>query len=111
VLGLPGNPVSALVCARLFLAPLIEAMLGLPPQTEHVTARLGGALKANDGRQDYVRASLAIAADGTRLATPFPHQDSSMLRTFRESHCLIVRPPHAPAAAEGDAVPILPLDF
>ena len=62
-------------------------------------ARLGAAMKENDGRQDYVRATLDIAADGARTVRPFSKQDSSMQRTFRESHALIVRPPLAPAAA------------
>ena len=111
VMGLPGNPVSALVCARLFLKPLVNAMLGLPVDDVVSTARLGAAMAANDGRQDYVRASLAVAPDGSRTATPFGKQDSSMQRTFRDAHCLIVRPPNAPEATAGDLVSILNLDF
>ena len=111
VLGLPGNPVSALVCARLFLKPLLDAMLGLPVTDDLVEARLGAAMQENDSRQDYVRAMIATTADGSRTATPFARQDSSMQRTFRESQALIVRPPHAPAAEAGAVVKILPLDF
>jgi molybdopterin molybdotransferase len=74
-------------------------------------ARLGAAMNANDSRQDYVRAKLEFAADGSRTATPFNKQDSSMQRTFRDAHCLIIRPPSAPAAMPGDFVPILNLDF
>jgi len=111
VLGLPGNPVSALVCARLFLKPLIEAMLGLPMAEDLVEARLGAPMKANDQRQDYVRATLSEDAGGGRIATPFDRQDSSMQRTFREAQALIVRPPHAPAASQHDVVKILRLDF
>ncbi|MCB1378014.1 MAG: molybdopterin molybdotransferase MoeA [Rhizobiaceae bacterium] len=111
ILGLPGNPVSALVCARLFLKPLLDVLLGLPRGDDLVMARLATAMKANDARQDYVRATLEIAADGSRTATPFSRQDSSMQRTFREADCLIVRPPQAPEAGAGDMVPILPLDF
>lgn len=111
VLGLPGNPVSALVCARLFLKPLIEAMLGLPMADDLVEARLGAPMKANDQRQDYVRATLSEDAGGGRIATPFDRQDSSMQRTFREAQALIVRPPHAPAASQHDVVKILRLDF
>lgn len=111
VLGLPGNPVSALVCARLFLKPLLDVLLGLPASDDLVEARLGAAMKENDGRQDYVRATLETAADGSRIATPFGKQDSSMQRTFRLSGALIVRPPHAPAAEPGEIVKILPLDF
>jgi molybdopterin molybdotransferase len=111
VLGLPGNPVSALVCARLFLKPLIGALLGLAPEPDLAEARLGAPMKENDSRQDYVRATLASGPDGGLTATPFARQDSSMQRTFREAHALIVRPPHAPAASAGDVVKILRLDF
>jgi molybdopterin molybdotransferase len=111
VLGLPGNPVSALVCARLFLKPLLDAMMGLPASDDLDEARLGAPMKENDTRQDYVRATLTVAADGSRSVMPFAKQDSSMQRTFREAHALIVRPPHAPAASKGDVVKILRLDF
>lgn len=111
VLGLPGNPVSAQVCARLFLLPLLRAMSGLEPFAPETTATLGAAMKANDNRQDYVRARLETRADGTRIATPFGKQDSSMQRTFREAGCLIIRPPFAPEAAAGAVVPVLVLDF
>ena len=111
VMGLPGNPVSALVCARLFLKPLLNAMQGLAVEDPVTTARLGVCMAANDGRQDYVRAQLETATDGLRTATPFNKQDSSMQRTFRDAHCLIIRPPDAPEAPAGELVPILNLDF
>jgi molybdopterin molybdotransferase len=111
VLGLPGNPVSALVCARLFLKPLLDALQCLPVEEAANQARLGAAMPANDSRQDYVRAKLEFAADGSRIATPFNKQDSSMQRTFRDAHCLIIRSPGAPAASPGDLVPIRNLDF
>jgi molybdopterin molybdotransferase len=110
VLGLPGNPVSAMVCARLFLKPLIETLLGLPYAENDTVARLDAPLKANDSREDYVRATLTIDSSGLRTATPFARQDSSMQRTFREAQCLIVRPPNAPTAPAGETVPILILD-
>ena len=100
VLGLPGNPVSSLVCALLFLRPLVEALLGLPPADPTVAATLGGPVRANDGRQDYVRAAITIGEDGRRIATPFGRQDSAMLSTFASAGCLIVRPP---LAAEEEA--------
>jgi molybdopterin molybdotransferase len=112
VLGLPGNPVSALVCARLFLVPLTHGMLGRPAEHERpVEARLAVALEANDARQRYLRAVSRPWADGSRLVTPVRSQDSSLLSPLAEADCLLVRPPHAPAAAPGAAVPILPLDF
>jgi molybdopterin molybdotransferase len=111
ILGLPGNPVSALVCARIFLKPLIFALLGLPAGKDMVQARLGSALPANDLRQDYLRADVSRNADGTLIATPFQIQDSSMQRALTEAHGLIVRPPHAPEAKKGDPVDIILMDF
>jgi molybdopterin molybdotransferase len=109
VLGLPGNPVSAIVCSLVFLQPLIRALVGLPPQTPPETARLGAAMAGNDRRQDYVRARLVLR-DGTPTVVPFDRQDSSMLATLATADALIVRPPHAPPAPEGAEVPILRLD-
>lgn len=111
VMGLPGNPVSALVTARLFLKPLIDAMLGLPADTVPPHAILTAPLNANDERQDYIRATLAIDSHGRRSVTPFALQDSSMQRTMQQAQCLIVRPPLAPAAQPGQSVPILLIDF
>lgn len=110
VLGLPGNPVSAFVCALLFLRPLIDAMLGLPagpPARE--PARLGAGLGANDRREDYLRARLAADGEDLPVATPFARQDSSMLARFVEADALVVRAPHAPPAAAGDLVEIIRL--
>ncbi len=111
VMGLPGNPVSALVCARIFLKPFIEAMQGLNTDASFVQARLGAALPANDFRRDYMRATLSLAPDGTRTATAFGKQDSSMQRSLRNADCLIIREPETPAAAAGDVVSVLLLDF
>jgi molybdopterin molybdotransferase len=108
MLGLPGNPVSTFVCALIFLRPAIALLLGLPRIVTRETARLAVPLAANDRRQDYLRATLATAADGVREATPFAKQDSSMLSLLAQADCLVVRPPHAPAAAAGEAVEIVP---
>jgi molybdopterin molybdotransferase len=102
LLGLPGNPVSAMVCAMIFLAPAIAAMLGLPasdPPT--VPVRLAVPLAANDHRADHLRARLERAADGTLVATPFPVQDSGMLARLAWADCLVLRPPHAPPLEAG----------
>ncbi|SEQ81791.1 molybdopterin molybdochelatase [Faunimonas pinastri] len=109
VLGLPGNPVSAMVVATLFLKPLIRAMLGDTSATPPVTARLGTAMPANDGRQDYVRARTEFK-NGERVVFPFSRQDSSMLGLLAAADALIVRPPLAEAAEEGTLVPLMPLD-
>jgi len=111
VLGLPGNPVSALVCGLLFLLPALARLSGLPGDPPvPVQAQLGAALAANDGRADHVRASLHAEPDGTLVATPFPRQDSAMLRAFTEAGALVLRAPNAPALPEGAVVPVLRLD-
>ncbi|MFC7332065.1 gephyrin-like molybdotransferase Glp [Rhodocista pekingensis] len=111
VLGLPGNPVSTLVCALVFLRPLLRALQGLPPDDgPALRARLATPLAANDRRQDYLRAGLERAADGSLLARAFPKQDSSMLSALAAAGCLIVRPPLAPTAPAGTEVEIIPLD-
>jgi molybdopterin molybdotransferase len=111
VLGLPGNPVSAIVCAVLFLVPLIRKLSGqsAPDRDRSHGAILGADLRENDSRQDYIRASLHYSEEGL-IATPFSAQDSSMLRVLAQSSALIIRPPHAPAASKGSACRILRLD-
>jgi len=105
VLGLPGNPVSAFVTALLFVKPLIAAMAGAcDPLPRPYAAPLGEAIAANGERTDYLRAELV---DGRAYASTI--QDSSMLLTLARAGCLIVRPPHAPAAAAGEIVEILPI--
>lgn len=109
LLGLPGNPVSTLVCAVLFLRPAIAAMLGAETRTPLLSARLASDLPANDSRQDYLRARLTHAS-GELAVEPFAIQDSSMLSVFAAADALILRAPHAPAAKAGERVEILPLD-
>ena len=111
VIGLPGNPVSAMVCTRLFIKPLIAALTGHHEPEVPVRAVLGKAMKANDQRQDYVRTRLSRNETGQLVAEPFPAQDSSMQRVFREADGLVIRPPHAPAAKPGDMVDVLLIDF
>ncbi len=105
ILGLPGNPVSAIVCGVLFLAPLIRALCGDPDAgADHSgVATLGADLGPNDGREDYLRATLSPGRDGLPVATPFSRQDSSMLRVLAQSECLVIRPVRAPAATKGEA--------
>jgi molybdopterin molybdotransferase len=108
VLGLPGNPVSALVGSTLFLRPAIDRMLGLTASTAPgATAILGRDLPENDSREDYLRAEASYDAAGRLVATPFPKQDSSMLSLMARADCLIVRPIKAPAIKAGTAVPIV----
>ena len=102
VLGLPGNPVSSMVCANLFLRPLVARLAGLDDAAPVRDAVLGKAMPENDHRQDYVRATLERRPDGALVATPFERQDSSMMRTFSRSGALIIRKPQATAARAGD---------
>lgn len=107
-LGLPGNPVSSYVCAMLFLRPLIAAFLGISVRQHRQTARISGALRENDSRQDYIRARLFVR-DEELWAEPFPIQDSSMQSALARADVLIVRRPHAPAAGNGSALEIIRL--
>jgi molybdopterin molybdotransferase len=110
VLGLPGNPVSTMVCALLFLKPALERLQGRPadlPATR--PARLAVDLKANDSREDYVRGRLDRAADGSLAVEPHKIQDSSMLSVLSASDALLVRPPHDPLRKAGDIVQVIDL--
>lgn len=110
VLGLPGNPVSAFVCAFLFLAPLLRKLSGrddIVSASEH--ALLGSDLPENDERADYLRARLSRSSRGALVATPFPIQDSSMTRVLAQADCLIMREPHAARALAGSPCVILKL--
>jgi molybdopterin molybdotransferase len=103
VLGLPGNPVSAFVTATLFVRPLVAHLAGAAdPLPATASVLLGEDLPANGERTDYLRAALV---DGRAVASAI--QDSSMLLTLARSTCLIVRPPHAPAARAGESAEIL----
>ena len=110
LLGLPGNPVSALVCALIFLRPAIFRMLGLADSGSTILpAQIDCALPENDERQDYLRATLQRADNGALAVTPFKRQDSSMLSLLANSEAHIVRPPFDPPVSEGDTVSIIPL--
>jgi len=105
MLGLPGNPVSALVCAVVFLLPAVAVMAGLPAAPTPSEAALAGAdLAANDQREDYLRCTLA-----GEVATPFSRQDSSMLKTLARADALLIRAPHAAALPAGSPVRIIRL--
>jgi len=112
LLGLPGNPVSAMVCTLLFLKPALDRLLGLPDSPlAFEAATLGTPLPANDRREDFLRARLENDSEGNPLATPFGRQDSSMLRLLAQAQCLVRRAPGAPALEAGDRVEILRFDY
>jgi molybdopterin molybdotransferase len=108
VLGLPGNPVSAMVGSTLFLRPAIDRMLGLTVSAAPgATAILGRDLPENDSREDYLRSEASYDSAGRLVATPYPKQDSSMLSLMARADCLIIRPIRAPAIKAGATVPIV----
>ena len=112
VLGLPGNPVSSLVTARLFLLPLIGALLGLADNNpQPLTATLSETLPKNGPRAHYMRAVRHTSADGQTTVRALPNQDSSLLTPLAEANCLLIRAIGAAAAPAGTRVQILPLDF
>jgi molybdopterin molybdotransferase len=113
ILGLPGNPVAAFVAGMVFLVPLVRALCGDPDAGVDAAepAILGKALRANDSRQDYLRATLRPGEAGLPVAIPFEIQDSSLLRILAQSQCLVVREPHAEPAAAGDLCRIIRLGF
>ncbi|KQQ72567.1 molybdenum cofactor biosynthesis protein MoaA [Rhizobium sp. Leaf321] len=107
VLGLPGNPVASLVTSLLFLEPLLRKLAHLSERNREVMGVTAEPIKANDQRQDYVRASVTRDAAGNLVAKAFGKQDSSMMKIFSRSDGLIVRPPHALELAAGAPCPIL----
>ena len=110
VLGLPGNPAASLVCGLVFVAPLVRALAGrLDAVTPLERVATAVDLAANDLRQDYLRATLAIGADGRAEVRPLDSQDSSLLTRFAGADALLVRPPHAEATRAGDLVPVMRL--
>jgi molybdopterin molybdotransferase len=109
VLGVPGNPVSAYVCAFLFLVPLIARLTGCrQPLYARTSARLGCDLPANDEREDYLRATLDAGPEAP-VATPLPNQDSSLMAPLAAADCLLIREPFAPPANAGAPCVILKL--
>ena len=112
VLGLPGNPVSSLICTRVFIVPLVRALLGLPQEeAAAMRARLSEPVESNGPRQHYMRAVLERGPEGHPQVRLARSQDSSLLAPLAASNALIVRPPHAPALPAGSEVSVLLLDF
>ena len=105
MVGLPGNPVSAMVCGHVFLLPMLRAMLGLGARrSSRLTARLAADIGPNGPREHYMR---AIVKDGA--ITPLPSQDSALLTVLAEANALMIRPPDDPPREAGSQIPYLPL--
>lgn len=105
MLGLPGNPVSAIVCAHLFMLPMLRAMLGMDAHPAHTHfARLSADIPANGPRAHYMRARLSGG-----VITPFDRQDSALLTILTEANALLIRPVNDSAQQAGSAVAYLPI--
>ncbi len=106
MLGLPGNPVSAMICGEIFLRPALDAMMGLPaaPRPRH-QAELAADLAKNGPREHYMRARMG---DDGRVSV-FDRQDSSLVYVLATANALVVRDPNAPSLAAGEKVPVIPL--
>ena len=105
MIGLPGNPVSAMVCGHLFVVPVLRQMLGLGRSAAaRLTAPLARDVAANGPREHYIRAQLIDGA-----IDPAPRQDSALLSVLADAAALLVRPPHAPAAKAGEMAEYIPL--
>ena len=108
LLGLPGNPASAFVCAEMFLHPIVNAYQGAPSAPATLAARLADDLPANGPREHWLRARLSYA-DGCVTVRPYGDQDSSLVSVFALSDALLRRLPGAEAASAGTVVEVLPL--
>ena len=105
MIGLPGNPVSAMVCGTVFVVPVLRKMLGLPAApAARVDLPLGVDLPANGPREHYMR---AMVRDGAVL--PEDNQDSSLLGILSRADVLMVRPPHDEARTAGEIIGCIPL--
>ncbi len=105
MVGLPGNPVSAMVCGTVFILPMLRRMLGLDATAATMPqAALTLSLDRNGPREHYMR---AVVQDGR--ITPFERQDSALLTVLARANALLMRPPGAAACERGELVPYLPL--
>lgn len=112
VIGLPGNPVSALVCALLYLGPAVEVLSGMPPSPPRpVAGRLAAPLGANGPRESYLNARIEDWRAGEPILRVDSMQDSSVQSALAHADALVIRPPHAPAAEADAAVRALMLEM
>lgn len=106
MLGLPGNPASAFVCAELFLRPILTAFQGADPHLPMLTARAEAPLAANGPREHWMRAQVSFGGTGLAVRA-YRDQDSSLVSVFAIANALLRRPPNAPAVDAGGSVEVL----
>ncbi|MCR9213634.1 MAG: molybdopterin molybdotransferase MoeA [Proteobacteria bacterium] len=110
MLGMPGNPVSSMICSYLFLIPAIDALNGLPPRELAIErAVISHDFGKNDQREDYLRAKVVGTENGLPLVELFPKQDSSMLSPLSAADCLVRRMPFAEPISKGSEVDYIAL--
>ena len=110
ILGLPGNPAAAFVCATLFLRPLVHAFLGRGARSKCVWAVLDGHVDKTGENETYLRAWAAVGDEARLHVRPFDNQDTSLVSVFAAANALIRRTPHSPPAQQGTLVEVLLLD-
>ncbi|MEC5321632.1 molybdopterin molybdotransferase MoeA [Aurantimonas sp. A3-2-R12] len=110
IVGLPGNPASSMVAARLFLIPLVRRLAGFPDRQLYRHGLLGAPMPENGLRTDFVRSRLEAREDGVVRVIPLPRQDSSLLSTYAQADALLVRPSSAAPASAGEACRYVVLD-
>lgn len=108
LLGLPGNPVSATVCAELFLRPMLMRLQGLEAGHAPRRAVLAAPVGATGARTHYMRAKLE-PGEGLPRLTPFANQDSALLGVLSEADALLIRPLGDGPQPAGTMVDYLPL--
>lgn len=111
MLGMPGNPVSSMVCSYIFLYPALDALIGRPFRTPStVPALLSHDIRENDQREDYQRAQIVGYENGIPCIKLFSNQDSSLLSALSAANCFLKREPFAKPAQKGTQVQIILLD-
>ena len=108
ILGLPGNPVSALVCSEIFLKKAIYALQGYNFNEKTYTFRLASSLNSNSSRRQYIRGILfSDKRTGEILIKPLKNQDSAALFPYSQSNALIIREPYSPTVKKGSRVNVI----
>jgi molybdopterin molybdotransferase len=104
MVGLPGNPVSSMVCGHIFLRPMLNVMLGFAPAPlPREVGILAKDVRQNGGREHYMRARIEMTNQGSQII-PFDRQDSSLLTILGQSDALLVRPPNGGSLNKGASV-------
>ena len=111
--GLPGNPVSSFVTAKLLVVPVIKKMQGeaKPHEPLFINATITTPLKRRAGRRDFQRATMAKNVQSEWEVTPFKSQSSGVMTSITSANCLMIVPEEVSELKEGDTVQVMPLHF